>query len=71
MPEDGGDLKVRFSCPCGKRYSANPNLGGKAVTCQACGAKITVPSRAPNLAMLLPCRNEREFVPFPVHLLGC
>ena len=35
--------RIRFTCPCGKRYKVSPVHKGRSMTCSRCGTAMTVP----------------------------
>ncbi|MBI4612706.1 MAG: hypothetical protein HY720_03765 [Planctomycetes bacterium] len=38
--------KIKFNCPCGKRYSVAPERAGSTISCPACGTRLTVPEES-------------------------
>ena len=41
--EEAADHRVRFTCPCGKKFKVNPSHRGKSLTCPSCGESVMVP----------------------------
>jgi two-component system, OmpR family, response regulator len=39
------DMRIRFSCRCGKKFKVSPIHRGKTLSCPACGEPVTVPHR--------------------------
>jgi len=48
MTEDIGDVKVRFVCQCGRKYSADPRQCGHTFQCQSCGRRMVIPKAGAN-----------------------
>lgn len=43
-PEADGE-RIRFTCPCGKKFKVSPAHRGKSMTCPQCGEPLVVPKR--------------------------
>ncbi|HBE72163.1 MAG TPA: hypothetical protein DDW52_28850 [Planctomycetaceae bacterium] len=61
-------MKIQFACRCGKKFSANRELAGKAIRCSDCGKLVEIPEEdapQPPTAEAAPARVVRAKVVRP------
>jgi hypothetical protein len=73
-------MAIRFSCECGKRFTAKDEYAGRRSRCPSCGRDVVIPSRtdpersgppSPKITPFLYCRACHERVDRPTRCPRC
>jgi hypothetical protein len=52
-------MPITFACECGKSFTVGTEFAGRAVTCPACGAALTVPGELSDESTDEPARAKK------------